>query len=143
MAISKLCILSVAALIATIMTVITAQSYSRQGLLDLRPAKSQLPPDVYDTVCNLGICSRKPTRRGCRGGKNCLQSDTIPSQSQLINTSSNEECSAPTQNSTKSNVNQTQAKLCVLNTRSVRNKSTELVELVVDNKYDLVAITET
>ena len=31
----------------------------------------------------------------------------------------------------------------MLNTQSIRNKATEFVDLVMDNKYDIVAITET
>ena len=139
----NLFVLLIVALIATIMTLITAPSYSRQGLLDLRPARSKLPPDVYRTVCSLGICSRWPTRRGCRGGKTRVQS-SISFQKEQSSLPSYTDSSIPPPNSQfPTNNLPIRAKLCVLNTRSVRNKATEFVDLVLDNKYDIVGITET
>ena len=134
---------------AIIMTVMQVpSSYSRQDLLALRPAKTQLPSDVYKTVLDLGICARLPTRRGCRAGKNKLRPNTTPIITSQTNTrtklqpSVTDHVNSQTGTVTKSN-NTIKAKLCVLNMRSIRNKSTEFVDLVLENKYDIVAITET
>ena len=61
--------------------------------------------------------------------------------------SNSNDCSDPIHSATSSKSNfpdgvKTQAKLCMLNAQSIRNKATEFVYLVVDNKYDIVAITE-
>jgi hypothetical protein len=137
----------VAAWTVIIMTVITVPSYSSQGLLDLKPAKTQLPSDVYKTVQDLGICAVGPTRRGCRAGKNKVRPNTTVTPTSkksytrpILQSTITEHINSHTNSKCNDTAN---AKLCVLNTQSIRNKSTEFVELVLENKYDIVAITET
>jgi hypothetical protein len=71
---------------------------------------------VYDNIQNLGISSVRPTKRGTRGGKFRW-------------------------NSMSPNFNL--ARLGLINARSVLNKWDLLVDHVVENKLDFLAITET
>lgn len=62
---------------------------------------------------------RRRTRRGCRAGK----ATHTNSFSELY-------------------VNSNCVKFCVLNTRSVRNKTTEVVDFVIENNFEIVALCE-
>ena len=46
-------------------------------------------------------------------------------------------------NNNRNNVRQTLMKCCVLNAQSLRNKSVDFVDYVLDCKPDVVAVTET
>ena len=47
-------------------------------------------------------------------------------------------------NSIKSNnINQTNIKLCLLNIRSIKNKTFEIIEIIDNNNIDIICLTET
>ncbi|KAJ8047785.1 hypothetical protein HOLleu_06878 [Holothuria leucospilota] len=113
------------------MTMTVAPPYSRSELLNFRSTKPKLSSHVYRKLKHLGICTVRPTKRGCLAGKNkVLRSLTFNNERRRGEFGTN----IPINDF---------AKLCLVNTRSVRNKCSAFVDFVLDNDFDIVAITET
>lgn len=125
-------------------------SYSRGDLLNLNPGRQRLPRDVYTTLLDLNICTVRPTRRGCRAGR-----DTQRSVSVLMNQRHHEVivdtqtvhrvCTGPNPDNLREVPPHNKSKLsfCCLNVQSLRIKTTEFHDFVLENNLDVVAITET
>ena len=106
-------------------------SYSRSALLELRLSPKQTPiaTNVFHKIKHLGICNTQSTHRGNRAGKKQRQIS-------VANTSTNttpEACIPQKQN----------LDLCFINAQSVCNKVDALVDYVMDEDMDCVALTET
>ena len=114
-------------------------TYIPTELLQWRHSKTQLPQDICDIIKSCGIHRRK-TRRGTRGGrkKNSIRGPRV--------SPTTEERGKGKKGGRTSNVtqaNQNQLKLCSVNVRSVRNKSSTIYDFICDGKADMCAMTET
>ena len=123
-------------------------SYSREELLSLNPGRVPLPRDVYDTLLDLNITSIRPTRRGCRAGRD--KQRPIP----IMVNQRHTEITFDKQNGHMGQIclenltaipphNKSKLRFCALNVQSVRNKTSEICDLVMDNNLDVVAISKT
>ena len=149
----------------------TATGYSRAELLNLatcyQPAVNPISRCLWKRLCEVGLCKRGPTARGCRAGAEKQRTirtvlGNRPNTSFEARTSENRaDCQEPPTRSLTSvcyrNLIYTrptrlyrQAKFCLLNARSVKaitvlgtRKSTAIVDYVVENDLDIIAITET
>ena len=149
----------------------TATGYSRAELLNLatcyQPAVNPISRCLWRRLCEVGLCKRGPTARGCRAGAEKQRTirtvlGNRPNTSFEARTSENRaDCQEPPTRSLTSvcyrNLIYTrptrlyrQAKFCLLNARSVKaitvlgtRKSTAIVDYVVENDLDIIAITET
>jgi hypothetical protein len=93
-------------------------SWTREFILSLRPPtliSTRPPPKVLYKFHNLGILRRLSTRRGCRAGK-------------LAN---------------RDKAAKKFASICLINARSIGNKTTLLSHLIQSEQVDVLAITET
>lgn len=101
-------------------------SYSREELLRLQPDNTngvgRVPISTYRTLQEFGICSKAPTKRGCRGGR-----IGYPLISRIIDYS-------PIKN---------KFNLSVWNSQSVCNKTDKLCDYVTDHDIDVLCLTET
>ena len=90
--------------------------------------RPQLTLSVLKTLRSLKICKIPPTHRGSRGGKRKRKKPMDVNAASSIRSYSQ---SIP------------QCKCCLLNVRSVNNKAALISDLIVDNAYDIVGLTET
>ncbi|KAK6181912.1 hypothetical protein SNE40_009690 [Patella caerulea] len=107
-------------------------TYTSEQLLSLNNTDLKLKPGVFNIIKFLNINSVKPTKRSRRGGKK------FTAYLSTLNTDQE----TPNKSELKS-VNNDKLKLCLLNSRSVRNKSIELNQYILDESIDILLITET
>lgn len=109
--------------------------YNTAELRKWKDKLTELPHDVLNVITSCGLqpsipCIRK-TRRGNRGGKrrNCHRN----------------ECKASLPHRSKDKLDQPQQSVsfCMINTRSIRNKTSEFNDFVIDNDLDVVGVCET
>ena len=128
-------------------------SYSRTELLQLNKYNHQtapkLPCELWTHLQNLGITYRCRLPRRKRGGRRKprslndkhdplkISSESVPTFQKLPVCNANPPADQDTTNHDAASVN-----LCVLNPRSVRNKTHVLCDYIVDNDLDVFAITE-
>ncbi|XP_041453147.1 uncharacterized protein LOC121406191 [Lytechinus variegatus] len=113
--------------------------YSPSELLQWRHPRIQLPHNVQRAIRSLGI-HRRRTRRGTRGGKR-KNSTSITQKSQDRPSSNFRLCSDTSDTSV--DANHDELNFCVLNARSLRNKSTDFQDFVADKHLDIVCVCET
>ncbi len=139
-------LLVVVLLICMVMAALTGISYSREDLLSLNPGKVPLPSDVHDTLLDLNISSVLPTRRGCRAGRD-KQRPISPVTSVLnteVTVSSKDAQTRHLENLVAIPPNnESKLRFSCLNVQSLRNKTAEFSDFVIENMLDVVAITET
>ena len=119
--------------------------------VELEPkGKGRLPRDVYSTLLDLNICSVRPTRRECRAGRDKQRPiSVIINQRPNEVTVSNQTAYTTCRGQVLENLsavpphNKSKITFSCLNVQSLRNKPDEFKDLVLDNKLDVVAITET
>ena len=119
--------------------------------VELEPkGKGRLPRDVYSTLLDLNICSVRPTRRECRAGRDKQRPiSVIINQRPNEVTVSNQTAYTTCRGQVLENLsavpphNKSKITFSYLNVQSLRNKPDEFKDLVLDNKLDVVAITET
>ena len=121
--------------------------YSKQDLLKFNNHFKADPYHDLTHLRKLGICSI-PTHRGCRGSGHRKTIQTVASRGNIhlnsIKTGVNLNNLVPIAKTSNVIENKnTHFKLGLLNARSVKNKSLEICDHIVDNSLDLVAITET
>jgi hypothetical protein len=108
--------------------------YSREDILEIREkysiheTKLKVDHELYTELKRLGISSSKPTHRGKRGGRQVKTRTQLPPLKQQtvprIVTSNN-------------------IKLSLCNARSVLNKWDSIIDYIIENDLDILAITET
>lgn len=98
--------------------------YSRNQLFGLRHNHHKLPQTTWSIINSFGIRKRP---RGWRTG--VIKRKSVPI-TQITD-------SGIGQHGTTQ-----QVKCCIINTQSVRNKTTELIDLVLEKNFDAVAISE-
>jgi hypothetical protein len=103
----------------------------------------------------LGICTAIPTKRGKRSGKSKCHAvmnerGAVQKIKSIVTNRSNQQsnisCGVNPPNLTcLSPVNRKTSltNICILNARSVKNKTTTLKDYMIDNKIDIFGITET
>ena len=101
--------------------------------------------EVYSTIRELGICARKPTKRGTKGFGRGKIPVRIANRKAGYNTTtngvhSNNLVQVPLSKCTKSS---RCMNLTLMNARSVSNKALRISEYIIDNKVDILAVTET
>jgi exonuclease III len=125
-----------------ISSMVIMEPYSRRGLLMAGkqvlsgPTKCRLDHNTYTLLKKLGISSAKPTHRGKRSGKH-VKARTVLSHS--IDSSALLEISSRT----GTVVTSKNIKLSLCNARSVLNKWDSIIDYIVENDLDILAITET
>ena len=114
-------------------------------------------PRTWNTIRELGIAERRPTKRGCRGGR---QRQRQRQHQQAISTVIGHRLARPYVRVPSSQQHHdnlipvtltlnplicptTTASLCIINARSVRNKPTDILDHIHEHDLDIVAITET
>ena len=116
------------------------------------PNSSRLHPRTWNTIRELGIAVRRPTKRGCRGGRQHQHqhqhviSTVIGHRPTVRVRSSQQHHDNLIQVTLTANPRicpTTTASLCILNARSVRNKTTDMLDHIHEHDLDIVAITET
>ena len=113
--------------------------YTPTELLKWRHLKTQLPQDICDIIQSYGI-HRRRTRRGTRAGrkKNNIRGPRLsPTNETHVKGKKDSRTGDMIQ------TNQNQLKLCSMNVRSVRNKSSSIYDFICDGKVDMCAMTET
>ena len=114
---------------------------------------SSLSPRTWNTTRELGIAVRRPTKCGCRGGRQRQHQQTIstvighrpasPYVRVLSSQQHHDNLISVTVTSNPLICSTTTALLCIINTRSVRNKTTDILDHVHEHDLDIVAITKT
>ena len=123
-------------------------NYSRQQLLDLR-AKSKLQPDLYQFLKFQGILRTRRTRAGKAMKQSCgfhkissvwnvrkpsrVKLSVGPNLNNLVSIKRH-----PLNSSSANSLN-----FCLLNARSIINKTLQIKDFVVDKNIDILALTET
>ena len=129
------------ALLATMGT----YSYSREDLLSIQTkcVGARIPLKTYHLLQDYGIlCSVKPTHRGYRSFKKRQHRiPTLVSYLRPLHQSRTRGCDS--RNWISLTPAPLHTKFSTLNARSIRNKTTDIVELVQDNDIDILALTET
>ena len=115
------------------------------------PNSSRLLPRTWNTIRELGIAVRRPTKRGCRGGRQRQHQHAIstvighgparPYVGVLSSQQHHDNVIPVTLTSNPLTYPTTTASLCLINVRSVRNKTTDILDH--EHDLDIVAITET
>ena len=110
-------------------------TYDKDALLKLR-TKTYLPRDIWSTVCQLGL-GCKPTRRGKKGGIKARHKVTVENgiYHHRSSTSSSDSVTLTPFKDT--------CKLCLINSRSVCNKTHMLVDHLMEHDIDVMCICET
>jgi hypothetical protein len=124
--------------------------YTREQLLDIvdcLPALPKLSFDALRSIRHHGINEINPTIRGCRAGKHIQRS--IASVPPLLRVSRNQ-CGINSTNLTEihcikndHSLSGSRLSFGLINARSIKNKTTSLVDYITDNDIDVIAITET
>jgi len=119
----------------------------------LHPNSSGLLPRTWNTIRELGIAVRRPTKRGCRGGRQRQHQQAIstvighrptsPYVRVLSSQQHHNNLIPVTLTSNPLICPTTKASLCIMNTISVRNKTTDILDHIHGHDLDIVAITET
>ena len=121
------------------------------------PNSSRLLPRTWNTIRELGIAIRRPTKRGCRGGRQRQHQQAISTvighrpnspyvrvrTSQQQQQQHHDNLIPVTLTANPLVCPTTTASLCILNARSVRNKTTDILDHTHEHDLDIVAITET
>ena len=106
--------------------------YSRSFLLSLNRGHQNVSKRLHHTVRSLGILNRKyKTNRGYRHRLNRIYHHRRSKYLTRV----------PRINKIRPNTNS--LKLCIINTRSIRNKTTAVLDFVIGNNIDLCLCTET
>ena len=136
-------------------------TYSRTALLNLRACQqSPIKPighSVWRTICELGLSTRGPTTRGCRGGTrkqrnikivvgnrptSGFQHRTICPANLMSLPRRPHQCFSSCHDK-PSNANDNYIDIDLLNPWSVCNKTNSIHDFIVDYKLDALALTET
>jgi hypothetical protein len=129
-----------------------SMGFTRDQLIDIRkslPAMTVLPSEMLRSIRSLGLNSIPATTRGTRGGKHVQRSiNTLISarhqhssvQQSGVNLANitQIQCNPAVSSSHVSNLS-----FAHINARSIKNKTTSLVDYIVDQDLDVVAISET
>ena len=117
------------------------------------PNSSRLLPRAWNTIRELGIAVRRPTKRGCRGGRQRQHQQAISTVighrpiSPYVRVRSSQQhhdnLIPVTLTANPLVWPTTTASLCIFNARSVRNKTTDILDHIHEHDLDIVAITET
>ena len=117
------------------------------------PNSSRLLPRTWNTIRELGIAVRRPTKRGCRGGCQRQHQQAISTVighrpiSPYVRVRSSQQhhdnLIPVTLTANPLVCPTTTASLCIFNARSVRNKTTDILDHIHEHDLDIVAITET
>ena len=122
------------------------------------PNSSRLFPRTWNTLRELGIAIRRPTKRGCRGGRQRQHQQAVSTlighrpNSPYVRVRTSQQQQQQQQHDNLIPVTltanplvcpTTTASLCILNARSVRNKTTDILDHIHEHDLDIVAITET
>ena len=123
-------------------------NYSRQQLLDLR-ARSKLQPDLYQFLKFQGILRTRRTRAGKSMKQSCgfhrisplwkVRKPSIVKFTAGANLNNLVTIKRHPLSSTSAN----SLNFCLLNARSINNKTLQIKDYVVDKKIDIFALTET
>ena len=128
--------------ISTIQATTTHLNYSRIQLLRLK-SKSPIPPNVFNTLKDLGILNTRRTRAGVRyKQKSWPISSIISNRSVLPTVSSNNNISTPLLLPFSPSLDKP-AKICLFNARLVYNKPSYIHDFTIDNDVDIICLTET
>ena len=125
------------------------QTYSKEELLNLKTANFSLPSNVYNILKTEGLLKTCQLRSGI-----AVTSRNKKIKQQITYTSEQKHCRlahkgvnknnliniplVPPQRTSKHNSNHLQ--LCLLNARSLKNKTTQLLDYITDCKSDIAAI---
>ena len=117
------------------------------------PNSSRLLPRTWNTIRELGIAVRRPTKRGCRGGRQRQHQQAIstvighrpisPYMRVRSSQQHHDNLIPVTLTANPLVCPTTTASLCIINARSVRNKTTDILDHIHEHDLDIVAITET
>ena len=110
------------------------------------PNSSRLLPRAWNTIRELGIAVRRPTKRGCRGGRQRQHQQAISTVighrpiSPYVRVRSSQQQHHDNLIPVTLTVNPlvcptTTASLCIFNARSVRNKTTDILDHI--HEHDL------
>ena len=125
----------------------TTMCYTREGLFAVRhslPPLPIIPISLVSTLRAYGLHIRPPTVRGHRAGNRHQRSIPVVISSYrkhhcVSSNHVNMENITPIHLSTFN----TELKMCTLNARSVRNKTTEIYDYIIDHDIDVLGVTET
>ena len=117
------------------------------------PNSSRLLPRTWNTLRELDIAVRRLTKRGCRGGRQRQHQQAITTvigrrpaspYVRVLSSQQHHDNLIPAQLTSNPLICQTTtAPLCIINARSVRNKTTDILDHIHEHDLDIVAITET
>jgi hypothetical protein len=124
--------------------------YSREELLNLKPCSGsptgRVPLHVYRTLRNLNICSVEPTKRGHRAFNHSQHPIPTITTSRITNKYTHH----PPRGVNFSNLQQlprydapkTQLNVCLWNIQSLRYKTVQFSEYVLEHDIDIMIVTE-
>ena len=131
-----------------------SKPYSREELQSLATASSKedyLPQGIYQQLRQNGLAIHPPTKRGMAGGRNKQRAIKVITTERYyeiydhqtgINTTNLVTIKTDHSN-TSYEVKPKLVNMCLMNTRSVRNKTLEVKDYVVEHSVDITALTET
>lgn len=131
-------------------------TYTRCELLSLANnqllTKTCLNTQAWTALCQLGLSVRGPTPRGCRGGTHKQRQITTvtgnrPARQTLPESTAGRrnlrEITLKDTDSDPHTNNASTVKFALVNCRSVRNKTEDIVDYITEHQLDLMALTET
>ena len=140
-------LLTIVIWISAIYTDMVCLNYSRDDIIGIGLLAGNQQYGDLGNLRKLGICN-VPTHRGCRGSGHrkpiptvLANRDDIPIESRGV--IKNNLISIKTENEPLQDISSSEVKFGLLNARSVRNKTIEITDYVIENELDLVALTET
>ena len=115
------------------------------------PNTSRLLPRTWNAIRELGIAVRRPTKRGCRDGRQRQHQQAISTvighrpaspYVRVLSSQQHDDNLIPvTLTSNPIICPTTTASLCIINARCVRNKTTDILDHIHEHDLDIVAIT--
>jgi exonuclease III len=124
-------------------------AYSREQLVEIRQSviasNVRLDCSLWTTIKQAGICPKRPTHRGTRAGRNrrinvvITHNRKVPSQPSTSTVNTNNLTTIHKQD----NGNKLNLSVSLMNCQSIGNKTSEIVDYVIDHDVDVVALTET
>jgi hypothetical protein len=102
-----------------------------------------LTPTLWKHIKSLKICARIPKRRGKRGGRR-----KWPKDNDMLTNSANNSAATNTESITsavnkRSSLKSACSKFALWNAWSIKSKTCMIADLVISNRIDILAITET